>query len=598
MKLALTKRDWLFAILMIALGTMQAVSYRFTSYSADDCSYLDQAAFFQRFDFQHGVTSYWSPLYPLIVGLIFAVANPARADQLFAIKLVNVGILAFLLFAFFVFLKQFCATYATRFNTTRLSETQIHLVAYVLFAWGFLALGSMQQATPDQLVAAFLFLAVATVLNINKTYSPLQFAFLGVALGFGYLAKAVMIPPAVILVLLAMFKTAGLRKRIAGGLIAAATFALVSSPYVACLSATKGSFNMGSSASLNYMMTINPLYENIKYDESLIPELEHPVRYLQKQPHVIEFDRNIDVTFPPWFDPGYFAEGLKLRFDWLATIVNLVVNLLFAFYICGWQLFAGYIAGIIAARKPYFPAIKDSVDFAALWLPTLATIVSLCLVISLPTGMTTPRYFAPFIVLGYLSFFAVMNFDSLKKSQLAIKTAATTTCAIAALLLSISLFKDVSHLVTEQTDRVGLVTAELKKLGIKSGDKAAFMGLEDFEWARRLNVHVIAENTSIPPLKPGEHTAVLNRIMEPLKKTDADFIIYFSEPISEHQINETNYVIDLRRFIAGLLGKEYVDDVTPPKFDQHALAGWSKLGEFDAYVLFLKPRSSGGKSTQ
>jgi hypothetical protein len=604
MKLSLNKHDWLFFAIIIALGIMQAFSYRYTTYSADDCSYLDQASFFQRFDFAHGITSYWSPLYPAIVGLIFRIFNPPLAEQLFAIKLVNVGILAVLVLSFLVFLKQFTAQYDTRISEAiqqaRLSNKQIHVLGYILFGWAFLAIGGVQQATPDQLVAAFLFLAVALVLKLAERPTLGKFALLGFILGLGYLAKAVMIPAAVILIAIAVFNkhsdNGHASNRMTGGLLAVVTMALTASPYVIALSADRGNFNIGSSAGLNYMMTVNPRYQYLKYDDEIAAELVHPVKWLSKNPTIIEFDRGLDVTFAPWYDPSYFAEGLRVRFDVIASTFTLIVNALFVFYVFGWQLLVTYLVSASAARLVYLPCRRQCIDFAALWLPAGITVLSLCLVINLPTGMTTPRYFAPFIVLIYLTFFAVMKFADNPQGKTAIKIATATTCSIAALLLLQSLFKDIRHLVSAPPDRVGQVTKELKKLGITSGDRAATIGLEDFEWARRMGVRVVAEMTTdgssakqdaSPDDGQGSDKPALDDIIAKLKPAKAKFVIYFVEPVSEHQINEINYVKGLRSILARAAGKQSNDDVASPRFSPQALSDWTRLDGLDVYVRFF-----------
>ena len=79
-------------------------------------------------------------------------------------------------------------------------------LGYSLFLWSSLSLIQVWAVTPDMLMAAFVYLAAGLVLRIRiGSASWGTFVGLGVVLGLGYLAKAVMFPLAFIFLGVAFF---------------------------------------------------------------------------------------------------------------------------------------------------------------------------------------------------------------------------------------------------------------------------------------------------------------------------------------------------------------------------------------------------------
>src|SRR5262249_998042 len=77
-------------------------------------------------------------------------------------------------------------------------------IVYGLFTWSAVGLIGVQLISPDLLVAALVYLAAGLTLQLRRSAPrPLTAALLGLVLGLGFLAKAVMLPLAGVSLLVA-----------------------------------------------------------------------------------------------------------------------------------------------------------------------------------------------------------------------------------------------------------------------------------------------------------------------------------------------------------------------------------------------------------
>ena len=190
-------------------------------------------------------------------------------------------------------------------------------LGYPLFIWTSLDLIGLHRVTPDLCVASCLYLASALVLRVRQNPgSRMERALLGVVLGLGFLAKAPMLPIALIFLGTAFWTSRTLKRGSRGVLIAFAGFVLVSGPFIFALSCRLHRFSIGESGRLNYAWYVNGAvtrhWQGGKDGEG-IPL--HPTRKIRQSPPVYEFGSPVEGTYPVWAEPVYWNEGLKVHFD-------------------------------------------------------------------------------------------------------------------------------------------------------------------------------------------------------------------------------------------------------------------------------------------
>lgn len=579
----------------MVLAALQAFAYRFDVYSSDDCAYLDQALFFARSDWANAVNGYWSPLYPALLGLAFKIFNPALADQLFVARVVNAVILLGLAISFNCFIQEFLAFYRENTESAASERLQIaernwQILGGCLFLWLFFAVGAVNQTTPDFLVATSIFLASTIALKLRTSHMPLQYALLGGVLGLGYLSKASMIPVAVTMILLAAWQSGektrsiGLSKRLCGIAIAFATLTVVSSPYVLVLADKKGRFEIGSSAGLNYMMSVACKYRPLGPNPAeIVSNCPHPVQTLGTEPNLVAFDSPFEVTFAPWFDPSYFAEGLKVNIDPVASAVSMCTNLISLFFLFGWQISLALLCCFLLTKRLVIEP-KDVKSYAVLWLPAVVTALGIACVINLSIGWTTQRYFPPLVLILYLVGFAVCNLPNSEQGKKALKCATAFVCCTALVLLLGRLWTDVSHVVKSEKYRSLLVAQALLDSGLSSGDQVAMIGEEGVEWARLANLKIVAHvSSSNNKNELGTDEAVAT-LLDKLRRTKACAVVYFPEPFSAYVRDEASRAQGFRDLIAKLTGGQPIVHhqlVLSPS----SLSGWKKLPDANVYVL-------------
>ncbi len=588
-----------FFVLITAVALLQAFAYNTAAYSTDDCAYLDQAVLFAQFDFKQAVNTYWSPLYPFIVAIMLKMFSPPLAQQLMAVKLLNVCIFALMLACFNFFLSRFLSAFPEVVSDAgeergvlkhaRLSHRQWLILAYSVFAWTSLYIGGINQTTPDYLVSASLFLATGIAINIKRNPSALWFGLMGAVLSFGYLAKASMIPSMVTLIFLSAAPLPKVRDKILNALVAVTCAVLIAAPYWMALSVKTGSFSIGSSAGLNYMLWVNPGYSLLGNNKPEVEkQLVHPMVSLSYKPDIVVFEDVLPATFPPWFDPGYFAQGLKVVFSPTGSAIALVLNVVYLFCLFGWQLVAIAIAGRIFAKK-------DSIILSGwkksliIWLPAVMTAFGICTVISLPSGFSTPRYFASTVVLVYLAYFYLRKFPDTARGKKAMKVSFLTACIISGAFFAYGVAGDTYRLARGRTDQPAKLAVALREMGLNPGDKVVLIGKECAEWARIAGLRISAIVVSETPDQTTDDISYLNSIVAKLKAgTGAKAAVYFPDPISDNLVEEEALIKTYRNLFTSLTSIKIASPPERSRFSPESLRDWKKVDGVECYLYFLR----------
>ena len=208
---------------------------------------------------------------------------------------------------------------------------------------------------------------------------------------------------AALLVILAMPRVvAGPRRRLLA--VAAITFATSVAPYVFELSRGLRRLSFGEAGRLNYAWLVS---REIPSTAGWVGHTResgnplHPPRLLRVEPTVLEFNRTVPGTYPLWYNPSFFHEGLQVHFDARKQAAALTGSCpaIVAAHGSEWgQLLAGIgiLAAFVVRRRLEF-------KFSNLWLVlwALSAVSLFALVASI-----LARHVSPFIVLFWLAAYA------------------------------------------------------------------------------------------------------------------------------------------------------------------------------------------------
>ena len=370
-------------------------------------------------------------------------------------------------------------------------------VSYALFLWGGLFLTRLQLVTPDALTNLLLYMVAGVVVVIARgNTAPWLFAALGFLLGLCFYARAAFFVAPALFVLPLLTLVRPFWSGVQRGLISVAVFGILAVPWVAVISQMKGHWTIGESGKLNYGWEVGGVRRSTHWQGG--PEAAgfpvHPTRKLMDSPSVYEFGAPIDATYPPWYDPSYWYEGLTPRLDLHRQLRTTLLNLRLAGGIllgapgliwCVWR----------AGSDPTFRRRTGKLLAQTwwCWLP------SLCLIAYYALVFIERRYIASATVIVALTALAAGFCGSL--SQISARSAARLAVVMCAAFLAF--FTLVGFYVVGR-DLVNAkemfpyehaeASRELVGLGLRKGAKIAYIGNSiNADWARLLGVRIVAE---------------------------------------------------------------------------------------------------------
>ncbi|HEX8852642.1 MAG TPA: hypothetical protein VF754_04100, partial [Pyrinomonadaceae bacterium] len=507
---ALARVRIFFLTLAVALGALHAWDARH-AVNPDGISYLDMGEAYLRADWGMAINGLWSPLYACLLGLALLVARPSAYWEIPIVHLVNFLVYLWALCCFDVLLRELMRWQRARPSTNGedvregLPRWALAALLYAVFLRASLSLNGLAAVTPDMCAAAFVYLSSAIVLRIRRTPASRRlFVALGATLGLCYLSKASMLPFAVVL-LGSAAACAGHRRAAAPRLlVATAAFLLVGGLYFVPLSAAKGRLTLGDSARLNYAWYVNQTRLHVHWQGE--PEgsgtPSHPTRKLLDDPAVYEFRTPFRATYPPWYDPSYWYEGARLRFDLAAQARVLRANAKTLYELLFDRTHALWCAVFLALYLWSWrggASIGEAV--ASSWTLLVPPIVMLSL---LALVHVEARYTGAFFVLLWSG---VVSAWRLPRRAAARKVASVASVLLCALMLASLLPASYGAARAAWVDwRQGEEAARreqwevceaLRGLGLREGDAVASVGYAfDALWARLARVRIVAEVTS------------------------------------------------------------------------------------------------------
>ena len=492
--------------LAVILGAIDAWYYRHNM-SPDGISYLDVADAYLRGDWEMAINGYWSPLYSWLLGVAMMLLSPTPYWEASVVHLVNLVIFLGTLASAHFFLREFLSCHAER--VVRHSEEQnlislpgwaFWVLGYVLVIWSSLNLISIREESPDMCVAAFVYLAAGVLLRIRRGLaSALTFALLGVILGFGYLSKAAMFPLSFIFLGVSLFSVGNLRQALPRVLSALVIFLLVGGPFLFALSKAKGRLTFGDVGKLAYVWFVHDVTPFIHWQgEGNVGVPKHATRRIFSAPIIYEFASPNMGTYPPWYDPSYWYEGVRVGFDWKAQLAVLVENIRGYFRTFFESVQSGLIVGFLIlytmGRRGWF-CVRDLLGQWNLLIPAMTAFGMYSLV------YIETRYIGAYVVLLWLGIAAGVQ---LPESQQSRRLATTVSMAMILLVTSTVMGLNLDraytvgrYLLKWRDPRPHFqwhVANSLQSLGVEKGDRVASIGRSfDAYWARLARVQIVAE---------------------------------------------------------------------------------------------------------
>src|SRR5215470_6657964 len=245
---------WLWTA-VLALGLVQAAANRYSIFS-DGISYLDLSDAYRHGDWHNAINGQWSPLYPILLAVTFSILRPSAYYEAPVAHLV----MLFLYIACFASLQLLVREIQQRNSLSEqvsrqggFSDSQFKVLACLFFLLMAQDYNTARDASvPDLLVVLIIFLASTLILRISRTGANWRRAIgLGVVLGFGYLAKAVMFPLAPVFMATAILRRESFKKLLAETAVCLVAFGLVAGPYIYALSRNKHRFTFSDVGNLN-----------------------------------------------------------------------------------------------------------------------------------------------------------------------------------------------------------------------------------------------------------------------------------------------------------------------------------------------------------
>jgi hypothetical protein len=410
------------------------------------------------------------------------------------VHLVNFLLYLFALYCFDIFLSELLAARRV------LSEPGDELQAqhsdwwswgYLLFLWASWFWIRPAEVTPDLCVACAVFLATAALLRIRRDAADWgTFAALGAILGLGYLAKAAMFPVAFVFLLSAFLLARSGKQSGPRTAIAVAIFVVIAAIFVIPLSQSKGRITFGDSGKINYAWYANgaPKARHWQGEPVGTGVPVHPTRRVVAGAPVYEFAEPVGGSYPPWYDPSYWYEGVRPHFDakgQLMASYRAASGYLRIWSRNGTLYFVGL--ALVLMRRGGLRRDRPKQSFLVVWLPSYAALLMYALV------HVEPRFVGSFGLILLAAAFTRVNPKSAPEGRPA-RLAAALMIFAPAVAIAWGVMSDAQMLISRQPFEQWRVAEALHDAGISPGTKVGVMGMGlDAYWAHLAGVRIIAE---------------------------------------------------------------------------------------------------------
>ena len=463
---------------MVALSVLMGAASAWFSRSdmnPDGVSYLDLSDRWMAGDLSGVVHGYWSPLYPALLAAVRFVMRPTAQFEFRAAHVANFIVFLIGLTTVSLFIQELLS----RSSPAPWRRQAIVLWCYGLFLWSSIGQITLSYITPDLLVSAVVWLLALLVLKASDD-RPLFSVALGLMCGIGFLSKTIMF-----LVAIAVLAS-GLPRRhiVRAALLSLLGFTCVAGPWIGALSRQKGRPTFGDTGKLAYALFINDVqyYTNWQGEPPGSGTPVHPTRKVFEHPTVYEYNGPIRATYPPWFDPSYWNEGMQTHFDIRAHLraAFATIKTYYVLFAKTQWAFAGLAILLVMTGR------RRTLQRDALRIAVPAVFV-LCLYAVLHVE---GRYVGGFMALLLMAMLLIVDVEW--RLLRGVTAVVVTSLVIASGVEVIKQYGTRTSLPLQWP-----MTAYLQANGLREGDGVASVGpMIMHSWPRLARVHVVAE---VPP---------------------------------------------------------------------------------------------------
>ena len=552
-------------IVCIGFALIEAWSQR-RFINEDGISYLDMSDVLIRHNWHLLINPIWSPLYPFLIGVATWLTRPSAQWEVPIVHALN-----FLIFlgalASFEFLMRQVIRVLRQENGREDGDSRAplpvwawQLLGYSLFAWStFGMIWAPRMITPDLLVATFVYLDAGLLLSLRASTDGTERSrtclLLGLTLGLGYLAKAILFPMAFVFLVVAFFMIGEWRKAVLPVAMTFLLFCAVAAPLLIAMSMRVGRPSYSEVGNMNYAWHVNHFNPYFSSTSGPPSYLKHPMALLHERPDVYGFREPLALTYPPRSDMQYWSAGagavVNPRDQVQAIGENLHVLFADVHIEPMWVLIGGTL--ILMLMSPNAPRRFWSILRS--WPLFVPGVVAPCLYLLVSLE---PRYVAPFLVLVLLGLFPGIL---LLNPENAAKRAAILTVATAASVMVLTALLVAYHLAgfphEENGELFVQVGQSLNRAGVQPGEDVAIIGdsSDGCRWARMARVRIVAQ----------------------ILREDAGHFLQVASPGVKTEVYDA---------FARAGAKAVVAEQTPPS---GGFEDWQRLGQSHYYVHFLAP---------
>jgi len=556
-------------IICVGFALIEAWSQR-QFINEDGVSYLNMSDWLLRHNWHLLVNPIWSPLYPFLIGVATWLTRPSARWELPVAHLVNLGFFIGALAAFdFLFRRVICVL--GRENGREGKDSIVpprvwtwQLLGFSLFAWStFGMIWGPRYITPDLCVAMIVYLDAGLLLSLRTGVGRSSTCLLlGLTLGFGYLAKAILFPMAFVFMVVAFFVIGNWRKAVFPLALTFLVFCTVSSPLVISISKRVGRPSYSEAGNLNYALHVNHIGAGKVAGHAFFPSasgppsyLKRPMTLLHKRPDAYGFREPVAFTYPPRDDMEYWDAGTKDVFDPRDQLRAIAQNLIVLFRDTHILPMSGLIVGGLVLLLIGPNALQRFKKIVGSWPLLVPGIAAPCLYLVVNVE---PRYVAPFLVLVLLGLFPGVL---LQRPRSVANGVTISTVVIAISMMVVTGLLVVYHAAgfpRDEPSHGGMflqVGKSLNRTGVVPGEDVAIIGdgSDGCRWARLARVQIVAQ----------------------ILREDVDDFWRISDPRVKAEVYDA---------FAKAGAKAVVAEEPPPFGD---IADWQRLGDTRYYVHLL-----------